>query len=286
MKLSAFVVSIFLLSYTLAHADRFYVSASASEGGDGASWETAFRYLQDALDQTVADRGDEVWIAAGTYYPDDGANVTEGDREASFTFAEDVTLYGGFSGNETSVSERDWITNVTTLSGEIFEGPEFWSLHVCTVFWLDLPSNVLNFDGLTITRGNANGTGLNSHSAALLTSESGNTEIKVRNCVFSEHRAESAAVSVGGRWDVAHSIFKNNTGGVASDGNWLVEDCTFTENTSEEGGVAFKGSWSVNNSTFARNSASWRGGVASQSKWGVRNSTFTENFTFGERLES
>jgi hypothetical protein len=66
----------------LSYADRFYVSDDASPGGDGSSWGSAFQYVQDALDQTVAGRDDEVWIEAGTYYPDDGANVTEGDRTA------------------------------------------------------------------------------------------------------------------------------------------------------------------------------------------------------------
>ena len=41
-----------------SYADRIYVSAGASEEGDGSSWEMAYRYLQDALDQTVAGRGD------------------------------------------------------------------------------------------------------------------------------------------------------------------------------------------------------------------------------------
>ena len=46
----------------IASADRFYVDSSAAPGGDGASWDTAFNYLQDALDATVAGRGDEIWI--------------------------------------------------------------------------------------------------------------------------------------------------------------------------------------------------------------------------------
>jgi hypothetical protein len=77
--LCAFVSCLF---FNTAFADRFYVSDDASPGGDGSSWGSAYQYLQDALDQTVAGRDDEVWIEAGTYYPDDGANVTEGDRTA------------------------------------------------------------------------------------------------------------------------------------------------------------------------------------------------------------
>ena len=47
---------------SISLAERFYVSDDASSGGNGTSWETAFTFQQDALDQTVAGRGDEVWI--------------------------------------------------------------------------------------------------------------------------------------------------------------------------------------------------------------------------------
>ncbi len=34
---------------------------------------------------------------------------------------EGVTLYGGFSGDETTLDERDWTRNLTVLSGDIGE---------------------------------------------------------------------------------------------------------------------------------------------------------------------
>jgi hypothetical protein len=93
-----------MLTTSMANAAQFYVDASAAPGGDGSSWASAFRYLQDALDQTVSERGDEVWIAAGTYYPDDGANVTKGDRRASFFIKDGVSLYGGSESSSSSSS--------------------------------------------------------------------------------------------------------------------------------------------------------------------------------------
>ena len=96
-----------------------YVNSNATIGGNGNSWETAFKYLQDALDVTTSRNGDQVWIAQGTYYPDDGANVTEGDRFASFMIKDQVALYGGFIGNETELAQRDWESYPTILSGEI-----------------------------------------------------------------------------------------------------------------------------------------------------------------------
>ncbi|HEY9086691.1 MAG TPA: hypothetical protein VIO36_00880, partial [Anaerolineaceae bacterium] len=48
-------------------ASPVFVNAAAPDGGDGLTWATAFNHLQDGMDTAVA--GEEVWVAAGTYYP-------------------------------------------------------------------------------------------------------------------------------------------------------------------------------------------------------------------------
>ena len=50
-----------------------YVNSTAEIGGNGASWNTAFRYLQDALSLASTRPSAEIWVAKGTYFPDDGA---------------------------------------------------------------------------------------------------------------------------------------------------------------------------------------------------------------------
>ncbi len=236
-----------------AGAAVIYVDADATAGGDGSSWASAFNYLQDALDQTVASRGDEVWIAEGTYFPDDGASVTDGDRAASFTLKDGVALYGGFVGTETSLAERDWEAYVTTLSGKIFTEQIYWSLHVCTV----VATASVTFDGVTVTGGNANeyGSSAGGDQAAAVYCSSSSYQVAVSNSSFSENTA-------------------NNHGGVAYEGTWTVSNSSFSGNSAWKGGVARYGTWTVTNSTFSGNSASSSGGVANSGTWTVSNSIF------------
>ena len=98
------------------NAKVFFVDDNATEGGDGTLWVNAYKYLQDAL--SVVSEGDEIWVAEGTYKPDQGTLHNLGDRASSFTLVPGVGLYGGFLGVE---SKRDpqGDSNKTILSGEI-----------------------------------------------------------------------------------------------------------------------------------------------------------------------
>ena len=146
-----------------------YVDAGADLGGDGVSWGTAYKYLQDALYEPPA-YGDEIWVAAGRYYPDEdyeGA-VTLNDRAESFRIPTGVALYGGFASGG-AWEERDPSTYETILSGDLagndgeVEDPYDLlsdpdraenSFHVVIVIDTD-PNTIL--DGFNVTGGNANG---------------------------------------------------------------------------------------------------------------------------------
>ena len=84
---------------------------------DGASWTTAFTTVQDAL--SIGTYGDEIWVAQGVYYPDEGADQTNDDPASTFTMIPGISLYGGFVGTETVRTQRDWASHLTVLSGDI-----------------------------------------------------------------------------------------------------------------------------------------------------------------------
>src|SRR4051812_26701797 len=107
----------FLLLSVSSFAKIIFVKANASGANDGTSWANAYTKLQDAL--TTAASGNQIWVAAGTYYPDKGAGLTDNDVNLSFNLKSGVAIYGGLVGTETQLSERNWQTNVSILSGDI-----------------------------------------------------------------------------------------------------------------------------------------------------------------------
>ena len=92
----------------------WYVTEGTAASGDGGTWKSAFHSLQDAL--SSAAKGDQIWVAQGTYYPD------ASDNTKSFVLKEDVSVYGGFAATESKLEQRDFVKNVTILSGNIGKG--------------------------------------------------------------------------------------------------------------------------------------------------------------------
>jgi hypothetical protein len=123
-----------LVSSILSGQTILYVDKDApNTDGDGLSWATAFKHLNDALDYvespefyndpTLYDsEGATICVAEGKYYPDEGANAVNDDQNSIFNFSFRISkVIGGFQGNETSVNQADPATNKTVLSGLIFE---------------------------------------------------------------------------------------------------------------------------------------------------------------------
>lgn len=112
--LNLVMIGIFTLATApaLASSHIIYVDKTAAGANDGSNWADAYTNVQDALAESTL--GAEIWVAAGLYKPTNGS-----DRTATFQLKNGVEIYGGFGGTEDLRDQRDWLTNLTVLSGDI-----------------------------------------------------------------------------------------------------------------------------------------------------------------------
>ena len=242
-----------------------YVDASATGANDGVSWEDAFVYLQDGL--AGATSGDQIWVAAGTYYPDEGAAQQDGNRTSTFGLVGDVGLYGGFAGFETAREQRDWAANPTVLSGEIQQD----GCHGNNTYHVVTGADGATLDGFTITGGYADGSSGDDCGSGMR--NFGLDGLQVANCTFYDNYANSDGggmynVSVDGL-QVTNCTFEGNGatygGGVYNDSSSpSMSDCTFEGNTAEtHGGGVYNDLGcdpQVSDCTFEGNRAGYGGG--------------------------
>ena len=97
---------------------RYYVSKSG-DNSTGLSWTEAFTNVQDALAE--AKEPSEIWVAEGVYFPDIGIGQINDAVTSTFVITDGVTMYGGFTHGDMQLSDRDWLNNLTILSGDIDE---------------------------------------------------------------------------------------------------------------------------------------------------------------------
>ncbi len=244
-----------------------FVDADATGADNGTSWSNAFPNLQAAL--RAAEAGQEIWVAEGTYYPDQGQ--AGGDRSATFQLISDVALYGGFSGTERSRSERnaDPASNGTVLSGDIgtadFSNDN--SYHVVTGSGTDR-SAVL--DGFTVTAGRADA--YRDEVGAGMRNIDGSPT--VRNVIFSSNRASengAGMYNVRGNPLVLDVVFRNNVASGRGGGMYnsqsspTLEEVLFESNTAGVGGGLRNNensNPSLSDVVFRENNATYGGGIA------------------------
>ncbi|MCP4708741.1 MAG: PASTA domain-containing protein [Planctomycetes bacterium] len=100
------VTAIVILLVVPTYAQVYYVDGDNGEDpNNGLTWDTAKATIQGAVDAAVID--DEIWVKGGTYAIFSQIQVDKA-----------VGIYGGFAGDETDRSQRDWVTNVTIVDGQ------------------------------------------------------------------------------------------------------------------------------------------------------------------------
>lgn len=245
--------------HVAAFAVVIHVKHDAVGANTGQSWANAFTNLQSALSVAVGES--EIWVAKGTYWPGSA-------RGTSFVLPSGVMLYGGFDGTETSLTNRNWRTNLTVLSGEIgsTNDPGDNAFHVV------IGSSGAFLDGFTVTGGYADGTYPHNNGAGLFNSNASPT---VANCTFSNNRTALAGSGAG--------IFNYNSSPV-------IANCTFVGNSGYWGGGICNlngASPVISNCLFQANTADYGAGVHSEASSPViKNCIFSRNSADGAGIFS
>ena len=183
-----------LYNETAQPANIIYVNHAATGTGDGTSWSNAYTDARTAF--ISAPNSSQIWMAKGKYIRI-GTN-----RNAVFGWeTENISLYGGFSGDgtETSIQDRDWVNNKTILSGDLGNDndPSNNAYHVFMgpLGNINQPIHYAYINGIIIQDGNANGSGSTKTgrmgAGVLLWSYV--TNVKFENCVIQNNTAVGGA---------------------------------------------------------------------------------------------
>jgi len=267
-----------------AAGDIIYVDTGAPACGDGTSWPTAYKYLQDAL--AVAQSGDEIWVAEGTYRPDEDCIHPDGtgDRGTSFQLKNNVAIYGGFPSGGGGWEDRD-PDNETILSGDL-NGDD--PANIAPADLLNHPRRAENshnvvkstrcteatiLDMLIITGGNANISGSAENGAGMFNFDNGNPT--VRNCVFIRNSARnygggflsqhsrSKPMLINCRFMMNYAYYGGGMCNQTSSAPTLI-NCVFRDNLANRDGGAISndvGSPKLENCEFHENIANRHGGA-------------------------
>ncbi len=279
---------------------------------DGSSWIEAFASLSDAIAYANTLSGsDQIWVrgatgAGLTYYPDQGTGLTPGDRGLSFTLANNLEIYGGFSYGDSSLSQRNPETNITILSGDLsgtsgndtsnFGNRSDNSYHVVKA---DSINSTARLDGFRIRGGKAEGSYPQGHGGGILLLDAAPLIVR---CVFIDNEAEAggggayavkdAAAFINCRFlgnralDVAANPDVPMPGGgiYVTESTMTLVNCEFSGNTASDGAGVYGPFGSsvptinIDNSTFSGNTASSTGGgLSAAGTTTINNSIFWGN---------
>ena len=255
-KLFRFHILLFTFISLWSQAQVIRVAPTPSGSGNGSSWANASS-LQNAI--AIASSNSQIWVKQGNYPVSSTLLVS----------LSNISIYGGFAGDETALNQRDWTNNTTVFNGQN------------TVKIMRFSSNNGIIDGIHFRNGFVTGTVYTTNDGGGALRLTGVDQI-IRNCTFLNNRSTSerggGAIFIwhGGGQLIENCIFQNNTqtipnsnGGGAIhnwDENVMIRNCRFvSNNSSSPGGAVY--SWGQNfrleGSTFENNHSDADGGAVS-----------------------
>jgi len=236
LLLTMVITSLAMTSFNSLNAKTIYY-VKTTGNGDGSSWNTAAGNIQDMIDKASA--GDKVWVAGGNY-----------PLTATLLMKQGINVYGGFSGNESSVSDRSkndlddngiidpWeFTHSTILDGQNARR----ILYQANIFTVET-----TWDGLIITKGKSTGDGSGGGPGAYTNGGGGvylQTMGNIVNCVVSR----DSTFNLG------------NGGGILNYGGTITNSMVSENFAASTGGGIYSNSGTISNCTIIGNSVSGNG---------------------------
>ena len=230
----------------LQPARIIYVDSLATGLNNGTTWANAYHELSNALLDACVN--DTLFIAKGTYFPDDtGLNDL---RTATFHIPDSIILIGGFSpvAGDTNVWSRDVLLNQTILSGDI--GIQSDSSDNCYHVLTALNVHDSRLDGFIIKGGNADHATLADHKRAGGLRVS-NSTLELNNCILTNNNSTLKGSAIYNRDDNSILHLKN---------------CQFNDNTADSEYAIYShvnATTNILNCTFVNNNKCIYSGVFS-----------------------
>lgn len=266
MNLKFFTLSLMLAAVVYSASSQTIVYVNKNATGipiDGTTWSRAYRDLGQALTASTTISGNvQIWVAAGVYYP-----TTTTNRSISFQISRaNLTVSGGFAGNETNFSQRNLAANEVVLSGNIGSTGTNADNSLQVVQVNNAAVNATTYlTGLRISDANSTTTGgglvvsagflsisdckfsdnnTSEHGAGLFLGglQGLSNQNIIDRCVFYDNYANryggGAMISVGRSAKFTNCLFYNNSGIEAGgaimvgNANAEISNCTFSKNHS------------------------------------------------------
>ena len=302
----------FLLGITSVTLNATTVYVTPWGSGDGSSWSNPLGSVQEAIMVASNSGNGSVWIAQGTYYPTESFTGNLGSdtlRSQVFRLYPGVSIYGGFYGNETALSERaladidldgeiePWeFKNPTILSAERGSISDSSDNYYHVFYGMGLQDSV-TFDGLIIEGGYADDYEGDNNFGGGMAIFNGTQQfvINIRYCQLLNNYAIDGGAGCWYSYSQSHlyinlegSRFAFNSSGNGGAGaayvwsssrtDLAIDDCEFEGNSSDHYGGAILGytvtssdtvTVMANGSLFLSNKADYGGAVSLYNSGGM-----------------
>ena len=290
------------------YAKRVDINSPCTSGCDGSSWHNAYRDMNEMLDD-YHDDGQIIWVAEGTYHPDDSSGSSTNNRYDEIKIENPLKIFGGYRPTGEYSFKYNPDSFQTIFSGEI-QQDGIHTNNSYTILFIESTANETVLDGIIVEEGHANA------PAAMLVQRTGAgmfnyADITINNCIFRNNEASTPAAGVGaaiisytGHIKINNSLFYNNKstaeGGAVSPQTGLatLTNCTFVNNHSDIAGGGVHtcfATTNINNCIFQGNTAPASGLEDLRDACGailtnVRHSAFSNSFStqanfFGDNIE-